>query len=104
MLVNDKLTHHFVDLEKLAKVYHVDRLFIHYRGGTTFIPVKKDFYIPLKCYVAYSYDVNPTRLYISNRLIGVGNYWLVQLQDDVKNSRIDLTVYQEVRKEITNER
>lgn len=104
MLINDGLTHNFVDLEKLAESYHIDKLFIHYRGGVTFIPVKKDFYIPLKCYVAYSYDVNPARLYISNRLIGVGNYWLAQLRDDVKNSRIDLTVYKEARKETSNAR
>ena len=99
MLINDKLTHTFVDLEKLAKVYNINKLFIHYRGSKTFIPVKKDFYIPLKCYIAYSDDVLPLRLYISNRLIGVGNYWLVQLQDDVKNNRIDLSIYKEGKKD-----
>lgn len=78
-----------LDLQQLCKHYGINTLTINQNDDDELvqIPLKKDIYIPLKCYV--SYDTDNKRLYVSQRLICNGNYWLTQFKDDVNNGRID---------------
>lgn len=82
-----------LDLKKLCAKYSVNELIINQADDDELvkIPIKRDIYIPLKCYV--SYEPNEKKLYISQRLICKGNYWLTQLKDDYLNGRIDLHDY-----------
>lgn len=82
-----------MNLQKLCKNYRVDVLYINQNDDDELvqIPVKKDVYIPLKCYIAI--DDQTKQLYISQRLINVKNHWLNTLKDDLKNNRIDFHDY-----------
>lgn len=86
-----------LDLVKIAEKYGQKDLVITQQDDDELvhIPLKRDIYIPLKCYI--SYDPILHKVYVSQRLIAKGNYWLTQLQDDYKNNRIDLDDYRYTR-------
>ena len=86
-----------LDLTKIAKKYGQNELVITQKDDDELvhIPLKRDIYIPLKCYI--SYDPDEHKVYVSHRLIAKGNYWLTQLRDDYKNNRIDLDEYRYTR-------
>lgn len=78
-----------LDLKLLCEHYGVKELTINQSDDEELvnIPLKKDVYIPLKCYVSFDDETN--KLYVSQRLICRGNYWLTQFKDDYTNGRID---------------
>jgi hypothetical protein len=82
-----------LDLKKLCAHYSVTMLYINQHDDDEIvpIPVKRDIYIPLKCYVAI--DINSRQLYISQRLINNRNHWLNTLKDDLTYGRLDFHDY-----------
>lgn len=82
-----------LDLKKLCEHYDIHELFVNQNDDDELvaIPPKRDIYIPLKCYVAWDYDLR--QMYLSQRLVNIKNHWLRTLKDDLLAGRIDYHDY-----------